>query len=174
MEQNYSPWPKFTFLCNDFCFVWHISAERVRWVPLLSSSFTVSLRWNTVQTTREVQSPPTLSPPILIFDIYSIAVSNPSLHLYIFNSKEKSHIYLSETSLLEAPVNSCSEQLVWESVESASHPVPSAWCLTRLNSFKCRNWNTYRWRWVFWNVCLLILQFAHPFISYVKKIRGLR
>lgn len=107
------------------------------------------LRWNTVQTTREVQSPPTLSPPILIFDIYSIAVSNPSLHLYIFNSKEKSHTILSETSLLEAPVNSCSEQLVWESVESASHPVPSAWCLTRLNSFQCRRWNTYRWRWVF-------------------------
>lgn len=87
--------------------------------------------------------------PILIFDIYSIAVSNLSLHLYIFNSKEKSHTNLSERSLLEAPVNSCSEQLVWESVKSASHPVPSAWRLTRLNSFKCRSWNTYRWQGVF-------------------------
>lgn len=93
---------------------------------------------------RSSESPNSLS-PILIFDIYSTAVSNP----YIFNSKKKSHTNLSEMSLLEAPVNSCSEQLVWESVDSASHPLSSAWRLTRLNTFKCRSWNTYRWRWVF-------------------------
>ena len=107
------------------------------------------LGWNIVQTAREVQSPPTLSPPYWSLTFIHLPFQIWVFICTVFNSKEKSHTNLSERSLLEALVNSCSEQLVWESVKSASHPVPSAWCLPRLNNFKCRSWNTYRWQGVF-------------------------